>query len=77
VVFCKHRIVDDVHEPLLVPLCHPHEGLGVSLGSAQKPLPIGILADTLEDGANGEGELGEILLLLRRGEVEAFLGGLG
>jgi hypothetical protein len=77
VVLREHRIVDDVHEPLLVSLCHPHEGLGVSLGRAQKPLPIGILADTLEDGADGEGELGEVLLLLRRGEVEAFLGGLG
>lgn len=28
----KHRIVDNVDQPLLVALGHPHQGFGVSLG---------------------------------------------
>jgi hypothetical protein len=77
VVFRKHRVIDHIHQPLLVPLGHPHERLGVPLGRALQALAVRVLADALEDGAQGGREDGEVGGGLGGGKVEALFGQFG
>ncbi len=56
----EHRIIDDIHQTLLVPLGHPHQGFGISCGSPEETFAIGVFADTFEDGTDSRGKGSEI-----------------
>ena len=65
-------VVDNVLDVLLVALGEEHEGLGVALGGGQEALPVRVLSDALEDGANRildllEARSGLLLALLEPG----------
>ena len=77
VVLGKDGVVDDVDEPVLVALGHPHERLGVPLGRAQQALAVRVLADALQHGAQRLREHEQVGFGLGGGKVEALLGGLG
>jgi hypothetical protein len=72
VVLGEDGVVNHVDQPLLVPLGHPHEGLGVALRRALQALTVWVLADALKDRAQSPGQDLEVggLLLGRRVEAE-------
>jgi hypothetical protein len=74
VVFVEDGAVDNVAQVLLVTLGEEEHGLGIALGRAQQPFALRVLADALEDGLHGAGQLLQALVILRRRRFQPLAG---
>ena len=53
----KMKDIRSTCETFFIPTSHPHERLGIPLWCFQEAFPVGILADTFENGAYGPSKL--------------------
>ena len=76
VVLVEDGAIDNLTQVLLVALCEEQEGFGVAVRSVEQALAVGVLANALEDGAHGAGQLRQTLVLLLLGCFLALAGSL-
>ena len=74
VVFRKHRIVDHVNQPLLVPLSHPQQRLRIPLRRPLQTLSVRVFADAFENRPKRVRQDGQVVFSLLGRGVEAFDG---